>query len=638
MRKSLIKVNFLETIDAFGKSFDFSFGGSDRFKSKWGGYFTIFTFFVVFYMVWLLGKEILTRDVPKDFQVVSIKNAPVNLTWNVPTGFMVLDNRGTVFPNYDRYLTFESYYWSMERNKISGKFENVTEPVPLNMVKCTPNDFSEEVYQDFVNLKMESSLCVEEKNLKLGGDFGGDFARFVSVRITPCYNTTKFNNCLPRDEVFSFLNLKNLVVSVKNEIILYTSKNFNKPVRKLINENNILIDPYIFNFPRYQINEFIVDTDSSIMGTSSDPVSYYEMTFLNDIITAFDDNGIIYNDFRKLILFEYTFFESYNQKTQFRSYLKITDMLASVGGILKIYMIGFNFIFHQIYQRMMYEKVITQLFNFEKVNRYGGNTNSEANEKKMPGLGMMKNFQSMKSNIKEKEEQIEQVEQETYKASDNNINLQSEKSDFTAKPLNKRDTIFQKDNFLQKFVEEKNSYLSNVKRNKTEGVLEKGNPFSNRNPSGGFSASTVSVLFAKNKMKNEKRNRQIFTIMNHINLSIFPFCTCCSRGLKGIDDKFKRLIDYMNNYIDVLQMMKQFHELERIKFVLFNKKQLSIFQNVGVPEDPLHMKKLDKINTLYKFQYDKNAQKKKAQEFFTTTQGENESILDKRLKKLYLNK
>jgi hypothetical protein len=87
-------------------------------------------------------------------------------------------------------------------------------------------------------------------------------------------------------------------------------------------------------------------------------------------------------------------------------------------------------------------------FNFEKVNRFGENKNSEVNEKKMPGLGMMKNFQSLKSNIKEKEEQIEQVEQETYKVSDNNINLQSEKSDFTAKPLNKRDTIFQKDNFL----------------------------------------------------------------------------------------------------------------------------------------------------------------------------------------------
>jgi hypothetical protein len=629
MRQPRVKQDYLETIDVFGKSFEFTFGGKDQFKSHWGGYFTIFTFFVVVYMVWLLGKEILMRDMPKDSQVISIKNAPTNITWNVPTGFMVLDNRGTIFPNYDRYLTFESYYWNMQRNKVTGKFENVTEPLELDMVKCTPNDFSDEVYKNFIDFKMDTALCVANKGLKLGGDFGGEYARFVSVRVTPCYNTTKFNNCLPAEESLSFLNLKNLVVSVKSEKILYKSKDFSKPVNKFIGEDNILIDPYIFNFPRYQINEFIVDTDSGLIGQSTNADTYYEYSFLNDIITAFDNDGLRPKDLRKLILYEYTFFESYNQKTQIRSYLKLTDMLASVGGILKIYILIFNFFFHQIYQRMMYEKVITQLFNFEKVSKFGLKRGDDGgNEKKQ----IEKIFQPQPSRA------------DTYKPSE--VNLQSEKSEVTTKPLRKQYTIFQKDNYLTKGDQENEmiSPLSTNNRMKSPSILtnnagpqDKGNPFSIANRNSAFSASTVSVLFAKNKMKNEKRNRQIFSIMNHINLSFFPFCTCCSRNLRSINDKFKRLIDYMHNYIDVLQMMKQFHELERLKFVLFNKKQLSIFQNIGIPEDPLHMKKIDRINTLYKFQYDKNAQKKKAQEFFKDTQGENESKLDQRLKKLYLN-
>lgn len=627
MRQPRVKENYLETIDFFGKGFGFTFGGKETFKSHWGGYFTIFTFFVVLYMGWLLGKEILMRDMPKDYQVISIKNAPMNITWKVPTGFMVLDNRGTIFPGYDRYLTFEAYYWNMQRDKVTGKFENVTEALELEMVKCTPNDFSEEVYQSFVDLKMDSALCVANKNLVLGGDFGGEFAKFISVRVTPCYNTTKFSNCLPAEESLEFLNLKNLVVSVKNEKILYKSKDFNKPVNKFMGEDNILIDPYIFNFPRYGIHEFIVDTDAGLIGTSNNAVSYYEMTFLNDIITAFDNEGLRPKDLRKLILYEYTFFESFNQKTQIRSYLKLTDMLASVGGILKIYILIFNFFFHQIYQRMMYEKVITQLFNFEKVSKFGVKREYEADEKKpVQNLNL---FQP--SAVSEG-------------------NLPSEKSELTTKPmLKKQYTVFNRDNFLNKGepiqgetqINNINEMISPISRLKSPSVLtnnpEKPSPFSMVNKNSAFSASNVSVIFAKNKIKNEKRNRQIFSIMNHINLSFFPFCTCCSRGLKSIDDKFKRLIAYMHNYIDVLQMMKQFHELERLKFVLFNKKQLSIFQNIGIPEDPLHLKKIDRINTLYKFQYDKNAQKKKAQEFFKDTQGENESKLDQRLKKLYLN-
>jgi hypothetical protein len=628
MKNTKVKETYFQQIDLFSKSFEFTFGGKEKFKSNMGGYFTILTFFVVVYMIWLLGSEILLRNMPKDYQVISIKDEPRNMTWEVPTGFMVLDNRGTIFKQYDRYLTFESYYWDMERR--DGKFKNVTEPLPLEMRKCTPSDFSDEVYKDFLSLSMDSALCVAEKGLKLGGDFGMDFARFVSVRITPCYNTSSFNNCLPKEESLEFLNLKNLVVSVKSEKILYKSKNFGKPMDKFISEDNILIDPYIFNFPAYRINEFTVDTDEGLIGTSNSAQTSYEYTFYNDIITAFDNEGKRPDDLRKLILYEYTFFESSNVKTQMRSYLKLTDTLASVGGILKVYILIFNFAFHQIYQRIMYEQVITQLFNFEKVNKYkrkrlDANQDGEVDNKKTTKLFMPSNTDRQQSE------------------------LGNNPSELTTKPFQKSHTIFQRDNFLAK-VENRESELGSptstnnrLGANKSPSIITNNNQQPPQQPhsafmtrNSGLSASSVSVMFAKNKMKNSKRNREIFTIWNHINLSFFPFCTCCSRNLKSVNDKFIRLIEYMYNYIDVLQMMKQFHELERLKFVMFNKKQLSIFQNIGIPEDPLHHKKIEGINSLYKFQYDQTAQKKKAQEFFKDD-GENDTKIDQRLKKFYLN-
>ena len=83
--------------------------------------------------------------------------------------------------------------------------------------------------------------------------------------------------------------------------------------------------------------------------------------------------------------------------------------------------------------------------------------------------------------------------------------------------------------------------------------------------------------------------------------------------------------------------MRQFHELQLIKFVLFNKKQLAIFENIGMPEDPFSKNKISKINDLNYFQQNAKEQKVKAKEFFSGINNLNESKISKRLKKLYLN-
>lgn len=82
-------------------------------------------------------------------------------------------------------------------------------------------------------------------------------------------------------------------------------------------------------------------------------------------------------------------------------------------------------------------------------------------------------------------------------------------------------------------------------------------------------------------------------------------------------------------------MIKQFHELQLLKFVLFNKKQLAIFQNIGMPEDPFNKNKVSRVNDFHIFQLDFKEQKTKAKEFFMES-SLNGTKIDKRLKKLYL--
>jgi hypothetical protein len=70
-----------------------------------------------------------------------------------------------------------------------------------------------------------------------------------------------------------------------------------------------------------------------------------------------------------------------------------------------------------------------------------------------------------------------------------------------------------------------------------------------------------------------------------------------------------------------------------------NKKQLAVFQNIPLPENPL-LTTDNKINRNYNFLYDSDAQKKKKEEFFNLYSnneilGNQESKVNYRLKKFY---
>jgi hypothetical protein len=620
-------LSIFENIDIFGRNFLFTFGGKEKFKSKIGGYFTIITIFITIYLIWLLGKEMITSNKPKDNQILSLRDQPLNLTLNVPLAFIVQDYRGRIFNDYDRYITFEAYYWRKKR--VLGKYEDYITPEKIKMRKCIPSDFSNEVFLDFNTLQLYSGKCLDNPFKTLGGDFTSDFSNFISVKLTPCYNTTEIQNCASPEESFAFLNTKNLVISVKSEKIIYNSRDYHKPVKKVIGEDNILADPYIFNFPRYEMYEFRVETDSAYIGENITVKSYYEMVFLNDIITAYDNQGKMPKDFRDIILFEYSFFESPTLKTRTRSYIKVTEVLASLGGILKIYLTVFNFIFYNIYQRIMYEQVITTIFNFDKKSH-------------------MDLTSPLYKNVHEK------IKHEVKKSKTDEFRLMSSN--------NLRNEIDYKQNESKKPLEKNNiSFMEKIKIiPKPESISDIGNSLSKDNPTLCYkkldqklfnfnlplsthenkkeinSTSSISTYLTNKKINNNLRQTQIFGLTDHIILSFFPCFSRCSKRLRTINIIFTRLISHLNNYIDVLQMMRQFYELERLKFILFNKKQLAIFQNIGIPEDPFSRKKLNlRVNTFYDFQYDYQAQKIKAQEFFKKPTYSENSKINSRLKKMF---
>ena len=86
--------------------------------------------------------------------------------------------------------------------------------------------------------------------------------------------------------------------------------------------------------------------------------------------------------------------------------------------------------------------------------------------------------------------------------------------------------------------------------------------------------------------------------------------------LKRKQQIYNVLSEYSMDYTDVLSFTETKAEIEKIKYVFLNPKQLAIFNLISPPENPMNIESLKKkVSILYKYSRDKKAQLKQAIKF-----------------------
>ncbi len=92
----------------------------------------------------------------------------------------------------------------------------------------------------------------------------------------------------------------------------------------------------------------------------------------------------------------------------------------------------------------------------------------------------------------------------------------------------------------------------------------------------------------------------------------------------------------MNNYVDVLNMIKQFTDLDNMKFVFFNKKQLAVFKNLGTPDDPINHDRGLKKNKRFNIQAHPNEHSEKILQFLDKNNEKTFNCINRRLYKYFM--
>jgi hypothetical protein len=255
-------------MDLFGVYYFFTFDGERKYKTSFGGIITIFTILFTACMMYILGQEIIFRDNPKDITVIQVNPKPLDMTFQVSTGFLIVDQTSSFIQDFDKYVRFEGNYHVLS-NK-NGQFsEDAGFPEKIITRKCKSHDFPAEVDYQYIIMALDYATCYDNaKTKELGGDFTGDYSKYLDMWIKPCVNTTLNGNfCKSEEEIREFLSNGQVSISLHHDAIDYNTANFSNPIKKFIKEDNYMLDLSVYKTYTYSFQKFEVLTNQGIFWT-----------------------------------------------------------------------------------------------------------------------------------------------------------------------------------------------------------------------------------------------------------------------------------------------------------------------------------------------------------------------------------
>jgi hypothetical protein len=593
--------NIIKKIDIFGIHYVLLFDGKLKYQTILGGIVTIISIIFSASMIYVLGEEVFYKSNPKDLLKIEVNPKPMNLTYMKSMAFLIVDQTSSYLEDFKRLVRFQANYHQL--SNINGTFTELQGfPKIINLRNCKSSDFPSTVSEQYYLMALDNAICFDNHDFTIGGDFSGDYVSYIDFWISPCLNYTNNNfKCNSKEEILEFFNSGKISISLHRDEIQYNATNFLNPIEKFIIEDNYILDMRISKKYAYYLQNFVVETNEGIFW--NDFTSQVDQTY---DIPKFDFS-FNSNNFEEISLVEFRFLSSIKNVVHTRTYLKGTDVIAQLGGLLKIFLMVGEFLFYFIYHRRMNENIITKLFQVLEEDMNKQSSNNSENKPNPYSEAMSHLF--IKSIVKKKIS--------SYNVSSCNI-IPSTASQLVFNKKREGKNLFKKHNELQNIV---NIFPKN-----------KPKPISQM-----VKVDLINQHFMKRFEREKLRLDKIFSKGEYIATTLLLCKYCYSKKIKIKHENYDRLVKTSMGYIDILKIVKNLQDFNKMKYVLFNKKQLAIFNLI---EDPVYdhddNKKRSKLTKTIKFEMNKMQLKEKAIEFLCEEESERDkNIISRRLYKLF---
>ena len=347
----------LEKLDIFGHKLSMMINSKSSQTTSFGGTLTLLMAVLIIIATWFLGNDIIYKKEPISFSQKNISTVYDDVNVNnstMPIAVTLSDYNSN--PIWDeRYIRLEMY----ERALILNEGETKVEVNQIEMVKCTREHFPGINNETLESNRFNLLLCPPlGHNSRIKGFFSESEMRYVQFRVKMCNYEDPTQGCGSREEIIEFIE--------KNQIHfkLFYFNNF-----PILNNNDNPIGSsmeYYYNFLNPDFNFLIVDN------VQKNYISTDNGFFLKDVkesifLTLYRATShMLKVDLSEKILIDYHLFATNKSELFYRKYVKVTEIMASVGGLLKLLMMVFSIISFPISKTKMFVTLIEKLFKYSK--------------------------------------------------------------------------------------------------------------------------------------------------------------------------------------------------------------------------------------------------------------------------------
>lgn len=446
---------------------------------------------------------------------------------------------------------------------------------------------------------LESYTCSTDFDIMLGGYYSNTKYGDLEIIISPC---TEYDYCKTQEEIDEVVdNGVFFVIYYPNSDV--NPKDADNPISSSYSPLLIALSTNIYTDYTRFYNNLIIQTDFGFL------LEDYSQLYS----TIWDYDSPIYSGRTSGNYLWFYIFTTSKQVRYERNYIKVQDVAASIGGILKILWIAGSIIMYPISKKNIDVEIMNQLYqftefsenrtlnkslsinsksmnmsmskqNFDKLN---ANNSLDMNNKisnnkidfSIQGKQINKinesssinfstnnnnNFSLAKlNNLKSINNNISNVSEFVLK---NNYNNREEKSDINDKFMNK--SLVRKDNNL-------------INNNPSNNEINENNHKEEKNAQQNHIHSQLNILFRKDLKNIRKRNKLKFS-----NCELITSYMTCLNKYKNKKNKFKTIqynkcINESSLYTDIDYLVKKLREIDMIKEILFNEEQCCSFDYLG---------------------------------------------------------
>ena len=361
-------MEFFRKIDIlYSTDFKFSVFNKSSIQTPLGGLLTVLTLAITVFVTFYFGKDLYFKINPKIELNQSLPPSypKFNLSRdNFLLYYQIQDGSGNPLA-FEPNLYFHTYYYK-SIGKINGGIPIVGDPINIKSVPCDLTLVKNETY--FNQKKMSQFNCLNLTNpdpkmsgFEVGGYWDGDFVDYFFIELSFCQNLTsdyKGINCTDINNLTTFLYQNGLGTTVN-----------------LFIQNGYLLQDQIENALQTDYSVYFQQINLNIR--KKETYTFQQMKLIDDqgILLPMYQNSTIFSllkqslsyegvsggnataDYLQSVIYQAAFYFTKSTAEYRRSFMKLQDLTAQIGGFINGVFLAFNF-FVKLFSYTEIKKII----------------------------------------------------------------------------------------------------------------------------------------------------------------------------------------------------------------------------------------------------------------------------------------